>query len=424
MSIKPNPEGKEPGRGHSGADAMASQEIGRNVWVLTISMFFLSVSYTMLLPFLPVFLLKIGADESNVALWSGAVFSITFLIAAIMAPIWGRIADRRGKKLMAVRAAACLAIGYGLCGLVTAPWQLFAVRAFLGFANGFLPAGMSLVSLSVPQEKVGKALGIYQTGVIVGGVVGPLLGGLMESWVGMRPAFLLAGLVLSIVTVAVIFLVKEPKLVVDDSARNKDDSSLWEDIKEVRLYPKALTLLWIALITQAVLNMLSPIMALYIGKLRGTMEGVSTLVGIVLSSGGLAGALASAKWGTLGQRNGYFKIMSMAILGTGAFIFCQYFASRVWGFGALQILVGIFTVGIAPLISAALAATTPPSYRGRIFGLFATFNQLGGVMGPMVAAVITTYVGIQYVFLITGLSLGILGVSLYRRYVLTGQDVS
>lgn len=58
--------------------------------------------------FLPVYLFQLGVGSGDVEMWSGAVFSITFFVAGIMAPIWGKMADRKGKKLMLIRAAFLL----------------------------------------------------------------------------------------------------------------------------------------------------------------------------------------------------------------------------------------------------------------------------------------------------------------------------
>ena len=66
----------------------------RNVWIITASMTVLAICYTMIIPFLPIYLLELGVPKDDVALWSGLVFGITFLIAGIMAPIWGKIADK------------------------------------------------------------------------------------------------------------------------------------------------------------------------------------------------------------------------------------------------------------------------------------------------------------------------------------------
>ena len=100
----------------------------RNVWIITISMTILAVCYTMIIPFLPIYLLELGVSKDDVALWSGLVFGITFLIAGIMAPIWGKIADNKGKKRMALRAGFAIAVSYFLIGLVTDQYQLLLGR--------------------------------------------------------------------------------------------------------------------------------------------------------------------------------------------------------------------------------------------------------------------------------------------------------
>ena len=61
------------------------------VWFLTLTSVFMSASYTMLVPFLPMYLIEeLGVANSDVNLWSGLIFSTTFLISAIMAPILNR----------------------------------------------------------------------------------------------------------------------------------------------------------------------------------------------------------------------------------------------------------------------------------------------------------------------------------------------
>ena len=81
--------------------------------ILTASSLLMSASYTMLVPFLPMYLiqeLNVAQDEVNI--WSGIIFAISFAISGIMAPIWGAMADKKSRKLMAVRAAICLSITY------------------------------------------------------------------------------------------------------------------------------------------------------------------------------------------------------------------------------------------------------------------------------------------------------------------------
>ena len=387
----------------------------RNVWIITASMTVLAICYTMIIPFLPIYLLELGVPKDDVALWSGLVFGITFLIAGIMAPIWGKIADNKGKKRMALRAGFAIAVSYVLIGMVSNEYELLLGRAFVGFANGFYPAAMTMVSLSVDEKQVGRALGIFQTGLILGNVVGPFLGGAIESIVGMRPVFYVSGAAVLIATLAVLFFVKEPKLHTDESneegksKQSTKSTSLREDFKAVQQQPVLVRLLWIFFFMQCAIMMLQPILALYVGDMQGTMEGAAIISGTILSIGGLAGSLTTNIWVRIGERRGYFKTISYCMLGSGVVLLLQSLPVGIWWFGVLQVLIGSCIVGINPSLSAAITLNTDPSFRGRMFGMTTTAQQFGSMVGPVFASIVSTYVGISYVFSITGLLLLYMG---------------
>ena len=387
----------------------------RNVWIITTSMTVLAICYTMIIPFLPIYLLELGVPKDDVALWSGLVFGITFLIAGIMAPIWGKIADNKGKKRMALRAGFAIAVSYVLIGMVTDQYQLLMGRALVGVANGFYPAAMTMVSLSVDEKQVGRALGIFQTGLILGNVVGPFLGGAVESVVGMRPVFYISGIAVFIATLAVLFLVKEPKLEVENTTSKEQSkqpvkaTSLREDFKSVQEQPVLVRLLWIYFFMQCVIMMLQPILALYVGDMQGTMEGAAIISGTILSIGGLAGSLTTNIWVRLGERRGYFRTISYCMLGSGVVLLLQSLPVGIWWFGVLQVLIGSCIVGINPSLSAAVTLNTEPGFRGRMFGMTTTAQQFGSMVGPVFASIVSTYIGISYVFSITGLLLLYMG---------------
>ena len=392
----------------------------RNVWIITISMTILAVCYTMSIPFLPIYLLELGVSKDDVALWSGLVFGITFLIAGIMAPIWGKIADNKGKKRMALRAGFAIAVSYFLIGLVTDQYQLLLGRAFVGFANGFYPAAMTMVSLSVDEKRVGRALGIFQMGLILGNVVGPFLGGAVESVVGMRPVFYVSGIAVFVATLAVLFFVKEPRIAskkVEDTNATKQKTSLREDFKAVSEKPVLVRLLWIFFFMQCAIMMLQPILALYVGDMQGTMEGAAIISGTILSIGGLAGALTTNLWVRIGERRGYFQTISYCMIGSGIVLLLQSLPVGIWWFGVLQVLIGSCIVGINPSLSAAVTLNTEPGFRGRMFGMTTTAQQFGSMVGPVFASLVSTYIGISYVFSITGALLLYLGFQARRLSV-------
>lgn len=384
-----------------------------NLWVLAASVVLTAASYTMIIPFLPVYLLELGVSEQDVAMWSGAVFSISFLVGAIMAPIWGKFADKNGKRLMAIRAGLGLAIVYFLGGIVTDPAQLLGVRILQGFANGFLPASLAIVSSSAPKEQLGFSLGIIQTGQIIGAVLGPLIGGSLAHVFGMRASFFVAAACLLLVTLIVVFLVKEPERVEDRHA----GSSIFEDIKRASKNSLLVEMMVLTLLIQVAMMILQPVITLYIAKLQGDMEGAVLTSGIIFSLGGIAGAVSTPFWGRYGQNNGYFKAMAYAFGGAGIFNFLQFFPETVIGFGALQFLVGAFIVGVNPSISATIVNCTDPSFRGRVFGFATTAYQIGAMIGPLLGGMIAASMGIQYVFIFTGLLLFGISVIVFYRYI-------
>lgn len=397
----------------------------RNVWILTACMTSMAVCYTMLIPFLPVYLLDLGATSENVALWSGLVFSITFFVAGIMAPLWGKLADKNGKRMMAIRAAFFIGIAYFLTGLVTTPFQLMLTRAWQGFANGFMPAAMTMVSLSVPKERVGYAIGIFQTGLILGNVVGPFLGGIVANVVGMRPSFYFAGVVLMVITLVTWLFVKEPAIVEPtnlDEDENKiadktKTSSISDDIKFAMKNKVLVEILALFFLFQSAILMLQPIISLYVGELLGSMESVAVISGTILSVGGIAGMITTNIWTHYGQKQGYFKAIAFASCGAGIFLFAQAAPFSIWYFGVLQILVGACIVGVNPALSAAAALHTEPEFRGRVFGLVTTAQQFGAMVGPLFASVVTMVLGIRYVFVITGILMAVVGYRVYKRHI-------
>lgn len=368
------------------------------LWLLTGCIFFTAASYTMLVPFLPVYLLELGIAEEQAALWSGAVFSVSFLVGGIMAPVWGKLADKKGKRLMAIRAAVGLTVVYFLGGLVTDVYQLLGMRILQGFANGFLPASMAIVSSNVPKERLGESLGIIQTGQIIGAIVGPLLGGVMAQLMGVRMSFFIAAAFLALVSVVVILFLREPPRV----AAKNDRSSMLDDLKAAAGNRLLVEMLVFIMLLQITLMILQPVITLYVGQLEGTMTQAAFYAGLIFSCGGFAGAIVTPLWGRYGQQKGYFKALLFAFGGAGVFTSLQYLPDNVLGFGLMQFGVGLFIVGVSPAVSAVTVNCTSPDFRGRVFGLSTTAHQLGSMLGPLLGGCISSYMGIRAVFLFTG----------------------
>ena len=363
--------------------------------ILTANTVLMSASYTMLIPFLPMYLIQeLGVAQGDVNWWSSAIFSVTFLISGIMAPIWGAIADKKSRKLMAIRAAACLAITYTLGGLVQGPWQLFWVRVLQGLSAGLWPATLAIMSAHAPHNRLGFSMGVMQAGLTAGGVLGPLIGGLLAEYIGMRSTFLASGAALFLITLVLAFCVT-------DSPAGKKSAAAKETADAAATRPNPLRLpvvqrmLFAAGVVQLTILMTQPVLPLYIAELQGSMESIVLISGIVFSIVGISGVLASPPWGILGQSWGYRPVLYLSLLFSAVFGIVQAIPHDLTWFTMLRFIGGLAFAGIFPAINAVLTQSTNPADRGKVFGYSYSAQQFGSVIGQIFGAALATWWGNQ-----------------------------
>lgn len=373
--------------------------------VLTANVVMMAAGYTMLIPFLPMYLMnELGVSAADVKLWNGAIFSITFLIGGIMAPVWGRIADSRGKKMMAIRAGAGLAISYFLGGLVVTPEQLFGVRILQGFAAGLWSACLAIATSLVPMDKLGVSLGIMQAGLTGGNVIGPLVGGALATAFGMRVSFFVAGSLLTVITLIFMFYIPEPpKADISEKAKptlQKDNLLKQPIIRETLIYTA---------VVQLVILLIQPVLSLYVEELNHGEGNIIFLSGVAFSLVGIASAFTAPIWGRFGQENGFYRALCAASLLSGIMSCIVALPQTLLLFCICNFCYGLCCAGIQPSLSAILASNTEANQRGRVFGFMFSAQQFGSMVGPLLGGLIATYAPLKSLFITAGIVL--LGIS-------------
>jgi MFS family permease len=128
----------------------------------------------------------------------GALGSLTLAASALGGWLFGRIADRHGRRIGIVASVVTYAVFTALCGLAGAVWQLAVFRFMLGLGmGGAWTTGAALVSESFPDRHRGKAVGVMQSAWAVGyggaalvsAIVVPRFGWRMMFWLGALPVF-------------------------------------------------------------------------------------------------------------------------------------------------------------------------------------------------------------------------------------------
>lgn len=372
-------------------------------------------SYTMLIPFLPIYLeSELGADAKSVNMWSGVVFAVTFAISAVVAPLWGRLSDRTGRKLMMLRSSILLAVAYFLGGIVQTPFQLFLMRVVQGFAAGLWPACLAMLSAYVPKNRIGIAMGLMQSANICGGIIGPLLGGVLATAFGMRDSFFVGAGGLSLITIITIIFIKEPP-------REKPAAAAQEGAPKPRreslLKDRGILALMLAAgFTSLVIMQVQPVMTVYIATFgEVSKENLMMLSGAIFSLGGLAGAIAAPQWGRAGQKRGFFYTMVISFCLAGVVSCLQGIPRTLWIFALFQFIFGLSFSGIFPSANSLLVLLTPASRRGESFALFFAAQQVGGAVGPILGGALATVLAPRAVFFTGGALLFCIGITVFLR---------
>ncbi len=368
--------------------------------ILTVNVTMMSASYTMIIPFLPLYLVhELKVDPEVVNLWTGAIFAVCFAVTAVMAPVWGRLSDSRGRKLMVIRSSSLIALAYFLGGMVQTPLQLFFVRILQGFAAGLWPASLSLMSSYAPRNQAGICMGIMQSAHICGGIIGPLFGGVLAENFGMRVSFFMSGSALTLITLITLLFIKEPPRPETAGPGKKVQTTSFGTMLR---NPSIRMLLLCSALTNMVLMMLQPIMALYVGELHGTLDDLMIVSGIVFSLSGIAGVIAAPIWGRLGQARGFFKMEVISLFAGGILTAAQFIPNTLIPFAALNFVAGLGMAGILPSANSMVVVNTKTSERGTAFGLLFSAQKIGGTAGPLISGVIATYIHISWVFPLAG----------------------
>jgi MFS transporter, DHA1 family, multidrug resistance protein len=371
----------------------------RNLLVLWFGVFFTSASFSMVIPFLPIFLPEIGVDD-HIELWSGFLFSSAFFAGAIASPFWGRIADKYGRKPMIIRAGFFLFIIYSLTAFVTNPYQLLALRIAQGLLTGFIPGAIALIGTNTPGAKVGYALSMISTASASGGIVGPLIGGVTAQLVGNRMAFGSAGIVVLMATILIIFFVKE-----DNFKASKEPGSVKKDLQLAWNNRPFMLVLLLTVVAASSILTIEPILPLYIMELGSSTDKAVMMAGFVFALPGIASTLFAPLWGRWADKVGFHRVLFIGLLGGGVGTLAQIMFSQILGFSVSRFIFGIFFCAVFPALNGLVVKFTTEDFRGRAFGLNQTATQIGGMLGPLIGGVIGGFFPAETVFAVTGIML-------------------
>ncbi|MCM3758642.1 MFS transporter [Sporosarcina aquimarina] len=372
----------------------------RNFIIIWVSNFLVAGTMTMIMPFLSLYIETFGDySDAYVQKWSGLVFGATFISALIMSPIWGRIADKYGFKPILIINGFGIAISVFLMGFIHSVEAFFILRLLNGVVTGFIPTSLAFISANTKREEAGKRLGTLQMGSVTGTLFGPVLGGLLADAFGFKYTFVITSISVIIAALIIIFGIKEQRKVKSGRGNVYSRKMILSSLLHHRLM---LNVMVVTALIQIGNFSIQPLLSLYVSHLTDTND-VAFLAGITFSAAGVGNLLFARKWGKLGDDIGYEKVLGFLLLLSFIFIIPQAFVGSLWQLVIWRLLFGISMGGMIPITTALVRREAPLDIQGEVMGYNTSFRFLGNIIGPMIGGIISGFLGISSVFIITGL---------------------
>jgi len=373
----------------------------KNLWVCWFGVFATSAGLSQLIPILPLFIEQLGVHNvAEIEEWSGIAYGVTFICMAIFSPIWGKAADRYGRKPMLLRASMGMALVLTCMGFVQNVYQLVGLRLLQGTISGYYSAAITLVATQTPKERSGWALGTLSSGAVAGMLLGPLIGGAVSEVLGIRSVFFVIGALLLVAFLAALLYISE-----DFTPSETPSPNLWE-IWSTLPFPEVTIAMFVTtLILQLALMSIQPILTVYIAELSTDTAHIAFISGMVFPASGLASIIAAPRLGALADRIGPQKVMVVALLAAGLLFIPQALVRNPWELMVLRFLLGIATASLLPSINTMLRHITPDEITGRVYGYNQSAQFIGSFGGAVMGGQIAASVGIHYVFFVTSILL-------------------
>jgi MFS family permease len=389
----------------------------RNQIAVTSAAFVGFIGFTLVMPFLALYIQQLGVvDTGEVAMWTGITLGVTPAVAALCAPLWGRVADRFGNKVLVQRSLLSFVIVMALMAYATKVWHLFALRAIQGIFAGYGALTVSMVAKAAPREKLASAIGAVHTAQRIAPAVGPVVGGILAPTAGLRATFLVASLVYAIALLLVTVFYEEP-----DRSPPSAEKVHRATFASVLTLENFVLLMIVIFGLQLVDRGFGPVLYLYLDELGYRSGDAQVIAGILFSVLAISGAsgnqLAAVALRRVSARASLAGAAVAAAIALGLFGYGQ----SVWLLVAAMIVFGL-GIGIAMTTAfTAAGAVIPRQSHGTSFGFLTGASLTGLAVGPVWSGLVAAK-SIRLVFFVGMVVLSALAV-LVRHVMVDTREV-
>ena len=389
----------------------------RETFVLAVVAFCVALGFGIVAPAIPLFALEFGVGPTA----AGAVVSAFALMRFVSGLGSGRLVDRVGERAALVGGLAVVAVSSLLAGLAVSYPQLLVLRGVGGVGSAvFTIASTSLLLRVAAAAQRGQTQSVYRAGFLVGGIVGPALGGAVVGVSLRAPFFLYAGTLVLAVAAAALLLPREPVGAPEPVARGvgEDDA---DPVQPVTAPVEQRTTLAEALAVPAYRAALAGNFAVGFSVLgvRSTVVPLLVVQGLALDASWTGAAFlvsalvqtvlllpAGKAVDTLGRRptliaGGLLTGVSLAGLALATGPVTLLLGMAVFGAGAALL-------GVAP---AALVGDVVSGKGGTAVAVWQMSSDLGSIVGPLAAGLLIDRASFATALVVSAVVVGGAGLS-------------
>ncbi|HEY6616940.1 MAG TPA: MFS transporter [Vicinamibacterales bacterium] len=380
----------------------------RNHVAVTAASFVGFTGFTMVMPFLARYVQELGVtDVGDVALWSGLTLGVTPAVSALCAPVWSRIGDRFGNKLLLLRALASSVLVMAFMANAGEPWHLFVLRAVQGLVAGYGPLTVSMAAMSAPAEQMARAIGTVQTAQRIGPAVGPVIGGVLAAAVGLRAAFLVSAAVYLGALLMVAFMYTEPS-----HTRSKGEAGR-VSFGTVLAFENFVLLMAVIFGLQVVDRSFGPVLLLHVTELGYSEREAAVLVGVLFSVLAVCAALGNQLAAAFLKRGTTRAVVIGSLLVAAGTLGAFALAQSAW---FMTVTIAAFGAAIGTALTTTFTAAgsvVPREAHGVGFGFLSSASLIGSAISPVLSGLVASR-SIKVVFL-SGAALLLVIVAMVQR---------
>lgn len=374
----------------------------RTFYTLWLGAFITGAGYSMTMPFISLFINELGNfSHFQLNIFSGLAFGATFVSQAIVSPLWGNLADRKGRKLMCMRAAGVMACTIFCIGLAQNVWMIIALRFLQGAFSGYINNATALMAGETPRSNSGWVMTAMTTAGVAGNLVGPLLGGVLSGAFGYRIPFFITGILMFLNFLGTTFLTTEHFTPI----KKEKMKPLGQIFQELDNPATIITMFFTTMVVISSSMSITPIISLYVKSLMHNQGNVALVAGIVAATPGLGTLVSASKVGHTMDKIGPKVVLRTGLAVAFVLFIPMTFTHSPWSLAFWRFLLGLANAALTPAIQTVLTLDIPTEAFGRIFSLNQSFQAAGAVLGSIIGSVISGLFDYPMVFAVTGLTL-------------------